>query len=103
MQARSVNIADDGNSLDIEWQSGDRNLLDARQLWRDCPSAHARRRRMDRPDLRPDSNLRIVSVAPIGLYAINIEFSDGHARGIFPWPLLRQFATKPTVADFLID
>lgn len=103
MQARSVNIADDGTSLDIEWQSGDRDYLDARKLWRDCPSAHARRRRMDHPHLEPDSNLRIVSVAPIGLYAINIAFSDGHARGIYPWPLLRQFATKPTVADFLID
>ena len=103
MQARSVNIADDGRSLDIEWQSGDRDFLDTRRLWRDCPSAHARRRRMDHPDLEPDRNLRIVSVTPIGLYAINIAFSDGHARGIYPWPLLRQFAAKPTVADFLIS
>lgn len=103
MQARSVNIADDGRSLDIEWQSGDRDFLDARRLWRECPSAHARRRRMDHPDLEPDHNLRIVSVTPIGLYAINIAFSDGHARGIYPWPLLRQLAAKPTVADFLIS
>ena len=103
MQARSVNIADDGRSLDIEWQSGDRDFLDARRLWHDCPSAHARRRRMDHPDLKPDRNLRIVSVTPIGLYAINIAFSDGHARGIYPWPLLRQFAATPTAADFLIS
>lgn len=103
MQARSVSIVEDGYALDIEWQSGERNFLEARQLWRDCPSAHARRRRLDRPTIVPDASLRIVSVAPIGLYAINITFSDGHDRGIYPWTLLREFATKPTIADYLID
>ena len=102
MQARSVNIVGDGRSLDIEWQSGEHDFLDARQLWRDCPSAHARRRRMDHPHLEPNPNLQIVSLTPIGLYAINIAFSDGHARGIYPWSLLRQFAARPTIADFLI-
>lgn len=103
MQARSVNIAEDGSCIDIQWHSGEHNFLNARKLWRDCPSAHARRRRLDHPDIEPDASLRIVSVAPIGLYAINIAFSDGHDRGIYPWSLLRQFATKPTIADYLID
>jgi DUF971 family protein len=103
MQARSVNIIEDGNSLAIEWQSGKHDILDAQQLWRDCPSAHARRRRMDHPHIKPDTELRIVSVAAIGLYAINIGFSDGHARGVYPWPLLKQIATKPAVADYLVD
>lgn len=102
MQAQSVNIVGDGRSLDIEWQLGEHDFLDAHQLWRDCPSAHARRRRMDHPHLEPDHDLRIMSVSPIGLYAINIAFSDGHARGIYPWSLLRQFAARPTIADFLI-
>ena len=103
MQARSVNIVEDGNSPAIEWQSGKHDLLDARQLWHNCPSAQARRRRMDHPSLEPADDLRIVSVTPIGLYAINIAFSDGHARGIYPWPLLRQFAAKPKLEDFLIN
>lgn len=103
MKAQSVNIAEDGNVLTIEWQSGERYALDAKQLWRNCPSAHARRRRMDYPDLKPTGDLRIVSVTPIGLYAINIAFSDGHARGIYPWSLLRKFTTEPKLEDFLIE
>jgi prepilin-type processing-associated H-X9-DG protein len=58
---------------------------------------------MDHPHLKPEADLRIVSIASIGLYAINIAFSDGHARGIYPWPLLREFAAKPKLEDFLID
>jgi prepilin-type processing-associated H-X9-DG protein len=102
MQARSVNIADEGSSLEIEWQSGNRAIFEAHQLWRDCPSAHGRRRRMDNPKLEPEAGIRIVSFTPIGLYAINIAFSDGHARGVYPWSLLRKFAAMTTVEDFLI-
>lgn len=102
MQARSVNITDEGKSLEIEWQSGNLAILEAHQLWHDCPSAHGRRRRIDDPKLKPEVGLRIVSFSPIGLYAINIAFSDGHARGVYPWSLLRKFAAMPTVEDFLI-
>lgn len=103
MQAQSVNISEDGKSLIVEWQSGNQDIIDARRLWCDCPSAHAHRRRMEHPDIEPDANLRIASVAPIGLYAINIRFSDGHDRGIYPWSFLRKLANPPTMADFLIN
>jgi prepilin-type processing-associated H-X9-DG protein len=57
---------------------------------------------MDNPKLEPEAGIRIVSFTPIGLYAINIAFSDGHARGVYPWSLLRKFAAMTTVEDFLI-
>jgi len=38
-------------------------------------------------------DLTIAAVEPIGAYAINIAFSDGHARGIYPWQLLRDLAS----------
>jgi prepilin-type processing-associated H-X9-DG protein len=34
----------------------------------------------------------IERLTPIGDYAINIAFSDGHARGIYPWPYLQLLA-----------
>ena len=38
--------------------------------------------------LMPD-DLRITDVHVVGGYAINLAFSDGHDRGIYPWTYLR--------------
>jgi DUF971 family protein len=34
--------------------------------------------------------LKIVSVAPVGNYAIQIHWSDGHSTGIYSWEHLRK-------------
>jgi prepilin-type processing-associated H-X9-DG protein len=31
---------------------------------------------------------------PIGGYALNIAFTDGHARGVYPWVYLHALATQ---------
>ncbi len=38
----------------------------------------------------------------VGNYAINIAFSDGHDRGIYPWALLQEFAVRLKIQDFII-
>jgi DUF971 family protein len=102
MQPRSIDIADDGRSLVIEWPSGRRDVLDARQLWRDCPSAQGKMRRRNTPQLEANPDLGIVAVTAVGNYAINIQFSDGHDRGIYPWALLQEFAARRKVQDYII-
>jgi prepilin-type processing-associated H-X9-DG protein len=46
----------------------------------------------------------IAEIGAIGDYAINVVFTDGHARGIFPWTYLRELAfaadTQPVVQPF---
>ena len=34
---------------------------------------------------------------PDGVYAINITFSDGYAKGIYPWDMLRGAIGAPAV------
>lgn len=34
----------------------------------------------------------IGSVRPVGRYAVNIGFSDGHERGVYPFSYLRELA-----------
>lgn len=36
-------------------------------------------------------DVRITAIAPVG-YGVQLVFSDGHARGIFPWAYLAQLA-----------
>ena len=36
----------------------------------------------------------IVSVEPVGHYAIKPVFTDGHESGLFPWPLLYKLGAE---------
>ncbi len=44
----------------------------------------------------PAPDLRLASAVPIGGYALNLGFSDGHARGVFPFAYLAQLAAETT-------
>ncbi len=37
---------------------------------------------------QPVPGLRLTGVTPVGSYALQLQFSDGHDRGIYPWSLL---------------
>jgi DUF971 family protein len=34
--------------------------------------------------------LRITEIHPVGAYGVQLVFSDGHDRGIYPWTYLRE-------------
>lgn len=42
----------------------------------------------------PAADVRITGAAPIGGYGLNLGFSDGHARGVFPFAYLAELATE---------
>jgi DUF971 family protein len=39
-------------------------------------------------------NIAIVAMASMG-YGVQLQFSDGHQRGIYPWIYLRELAARP--------
>jgi DUF971 family protein len=40
------------------------------------------------------TELRITEIHPVGTYGIQLVFSDGHDRGIYPWAYLRSLADE---------
>ncbi|MCH5373270.1 MAG: DUF971 domain-containing protein [Planctomycetes bacterium] len=85
----------------IEWSDGTRRQYRVSQLRSECPCATCRERRtaepakssaIELPVLSPQEAqpLRIAAMKPVGNYAYNIEFSDGHDSGIFTFELLRE-------------
>jgi DUF971 family protein len=59
-----------------------------------CRCADCRRERIDR-EADPDAGgATIAEVRLIGEHALNIVFSDGHDRGIYPWSYLRELAPE---------
>jgi DUF971 family protein len=39
-----------------------------------------------------DGAIALEHITPIGVYGVQLTFSDGHDRGIYPWSLLGELA-----------
>ena len=88
-------------SICIEWNDQTSTRWTAGQLRKACPCATCREKRRgsqeqtaQRPAMLPVISaaeaqpLTIESMRPVGSYAYNIAFSDGHSSGIYPFATL---------------
>lgn len=81
------NRARDG-VLALRWPDGSETAWTHAALRAACPCAECRARRRGGLAVEADECLRIVAIEPVGAYALNLVFGDGHRRGIFPFPML---------------
>jgi DUF971 family protein len=88
----AYSLSSELDRLDLTMAQGERVAIAASRLRAGCKCAHCLRARID--GVFPDAfdGIAIVQIAPVGDYAINIGFSDGHARGIYPWGYLLQLS-----------
>jgi DUF971 family protein len=90
MPERVVLTADRAR-LRLIWTDRDAADIPAARLRAACRCAWCTRARID-GTFAPSNAIAIDRITPVGDYAINIAFSDDHARGIYPWVYLRQLA-----------
>ena len=64
--------------------------LAAPRLRAACRCAHCMRARHDGLFPSHFDGVTIERLSPMGNYGINIAFSDGHERGIYPWAYLSE-------------
>src|SRR5262245_42845913 len=81
----TVVLTADRGRLRLTWPGGETAEIAAPRLRTACRCAWCTRARIDGTFVDAAADVAIERVAPIGDYAVNIAFSDGHARGIFPW------------------
>jgi len=55
-----------------------------------CSQCESQRRKGLPPAAAPD--LALTSLNPIGDFGLQLFFADGHDRGIYPWPYLRELS-----------
>ena len=93
------------DQLRIDWSDGFSRLYRVKQLREACPCATCREKHSqpEKPaELRSlpilsDAQLqplKIVKMQPLGNYAYNIAFSDGHDSGICTFELLRELGDE---------
>ena len=84
-----------GQRLVIHWNDGRTLEYAPAELRAACPCAGCVGAHGEQPQpSSPDAEIRITQMQPVGNYAYRIEFSDGHATGIFPLELLRRLGTE---------
>ena len=86
-----------GAGVDIEWADGHRSHYEFSYLRDRCPCAlcNDERGKANRPPgeaALPLYKAKVTARAasPVGHYAVQFDFSDGHTTGIFSFPFLRE-------------
>jgi prepilin-type processing-associated H-X9-DG protein len=85
------------DKMTVEWHEDKHmSVLPIRLLRQRCPCASCRVER-DKIAANPlhvvkdagPSDMQLEDLAPVGRYAVNFLFSDGHSSGIYAWDYLR--------------
>jgi DUF971 family protein len=78
--------------LEITWSDGHRSLYPVVHLRRNCRCAACVDERSGRQILDPrnvSERVRPIEINPVGRYALNFIWSDGHSSGIYTYEHLR--------------
>ncbi|RON33755.1 DUF971 domain-containing protein [Pseudomonas brassicacearum] len=79
--------------LRLSWPDGREQLLDHAELRRQCPCSQCRAFRLQGLRVKVDERIRVIELNQQG-YGLQLIFSDGHERGIYPWPYLANLAPE---------
>ncbi|HBV61674.1 MAG TPA: DUF971 domain-containing protein [Rhodopirellula sp.] len=96
---------DDNSAVIISWSDGVETRWTALQLRKACPCATCREKKRGEKKHQESGGaklaglpvlsaaeaqpLTVTGMKPVGSYAYNVRFSDGHSSGIYPMQLLR--------------
>ena len=95
MFPQSISYRISSGAIDILWENGAIQHLNGTLLRRSCRCADCTAKRRDGTLAQEMfAGTEVIGMVPVGAYAIQLIFSDGHARGIFPWPYLKNLADE---------
>lgn len=92
MNPSEIRLNRDRTRLSITWDNGKTIDYPAAFLRERARDANSVRVAVDGWAVPAASSLTITKIESIGNYAVRLEFSDGHDRGIFPWAYLTEIA-----------
>jgi DUF971 family protein len=90
MSPLAIGNSRDKGQLRLNWPDGREQRLDHVELRKQCPCSQCRAFRLQGLTVQVDARVRVVEVNAQG-YGVQLVFSDGHERGIFPWAYLAGF------------
>ena len=92
MNPTEIRLDASRTQLSVTWDNGVTSTYAASALRDRARDAGSVRTAINDWAVPATPDLTITAVDPIGNYAVRLAFSDGHDRGIFPWPYLAEIA-----------
>lgn len=86
---REIRLNSETGALTLIWAEDDISSLNATLLRNACRCAGCRTARIH-DDIAGDPGIKVVDARLFGVAGLQLVFSDGHERGIFPWRYLRE-------------
>jgi DUF971 family protein len=101
-----IRLAKDRRELHVTYDDGQLFSLSAELLRVTSPSAEVQgHSEAERKTVGGKRNVTILSVDPVGNYAVRIGFDDMHSTGIYSWAFLRDLGVNAErrLQDYLDD
>ena len=90
----TLTASEDARSLHILWDTGDETKLPATYLRREARDAWTIRQKIDFGDVAVHDGLQITAMHQVGPAGVNVHFSDGHDKAIYPFVYLRELSDR---------
>lgn len=91
----NIKFRKQSQQLDISYASGESFSLSSEFLRVHSPSAEVRGHGVGQETLQTGKlKVQITELVPVGNYALQLVFSDGHDSGIFSWAYLRELCDQ---------
>jgi DUF971 family protein len=94
-----------GAGLDVVWSDGHASHFEFAYLRDQCPCAMCNDEREKKSQIAPTAGSAVLpmfkpkvtarAARPVGHYAVQIDFSDGHSTGIYSFERLREICPCP--------
>jgi DUF971 family protein len=94
MSPIEIRVSRNRKRLELAWPDGTRSRLAARYLRAHGRSSSDLRAAIDGVPAPVQPDVSIAELHLVGHYAINLIFSDGSDRGIYPWSYLRRLGEE---------
>ncbi len=90
----TLTASTDAQSLHILWATGDETTLPAAVLRREARDAWTIRQKIDFGDVAVSDEIAITAMHQVGPAGVNVHFSDGHDKAIYPFVYLRELSDR---------
>ncbi|MEM6888094.1 MAG: DUF971 domain-containing protein [Pseudomonadota bacterium] len=84
----------DSRRLIVEWETGACSELPATVLRQAARDAYSQRARIDHGEIAVAEDLTITGLVQVGRAGVNVHFSDGHDRAVYPFVYLRELSDQ---------
>jgi DUF971 family protein len=87
-----IELRDRGRELRLRWPDGLEKTLGAGTLRNACRCSGCTHLLRTGNPVQVNAHIHLQQLVEVGVAGLQLVFSDGHRRGIFPWQYLRQLA-----------